>query len=127
MLNALVLASAIISAAPDTSAGRALFNDPGVGKNGVACAACHSVFQSEEKEGDGLIRPGASIHGVATRIKHLLPGAQLDVRPGTWGGAMHFEMATTEAEINYSPQFSLEEGLRRNINMLRSTQGLATI
>jgi hypothetical protein len=40
---------------------------------------------------------------------------------------MHFEMATTEAEINYSPQFSLEEGLRRNINMLRAKQGLATI
>jgi nucleoside-diphosphate-sugar epimerase len=69
----------------------------------------------------------STIRGVATRIKHLLPDAQLDVQPGTWGGAMHFEMATTEAEINYSPQFSLEEGLRRNINMLRSKQELATI
>jgi UDP-glucose 4-epimerase len=69
----------------------------------------------------------STIHGVATRMKHLLPDAQLDVQPGTWGGAMHFEMATTEAEINYSPQFSLEEGLRRNINMLRTKQGLATI
>jgi UDP-glucose 4-epimerase len=69
----------------------------------------------------------STIRGVATRVKHLLPEAQLDVQPGTWGGAMHFEMATTEAEINYSPQFSLEEGLRRNINMLRTKQGLVTI
>jgi UDP-glucose 4-epimerase len=69
----------------------------------------------------------STIRGVATRVKHLLPEAHLDVQPGTWGGAMHFEMATTEAEIHYSPQFSLEEGLRRNINMLRVKQGLPTL
>jgi nucleoside-diphosphate-sugar epimerase len=69
----------------------------------------------------------STIRGVATRLKHLLPDAALVVQSGTWGGPMHFEMATTEAEINYSPQFSLEEGLRRNINMLRTKQGLATI
>lgn len=66
----------------------------------------------------------STIRGVATRIHHLLPEAQLDVQAGTWGGAMHFEMATTEAEINYSPQISLEEGLRRNMDMLRSKHGL---
>jgi nucleoside-diphosphate-sugar epimerase len=69
----------------------------------------------------------STVRGVATRIRHLLPNAQLEVQPGTWGGPMHFEMATTEAEINYSPQFSLEEGLRRNINMLRATHGLPTV
>jgi nucleoside-diphosphate-sugar epimerase len=69
----------------------------------------------------------STVQGVATRLKHLLPSAPLTVQPGAWGGAMHFETATTEAEINYSPQFSLEEGLRRNINMLRSKHGLPTI
>jgi UDP-glucose 4-epimerase len=69
----------------------------------------------------------STVQGVATRLKHLLPNAQLTVQSGTWSGAMHFEVATTEAEINYSPQFSLEEGLRRNINMLRSKHGLSTI
>jgi nucleoside-diphosphate-sugar epimerase len=69
----------------------------------------------------------STVQGVATRLKHLLPNAPLAVQPGTWGGAMHFEIATTEAEINYSPQFSLEEGLRRNINMLRTKHGLPTI
>ena len=69
----------------------------------------------------------STVQGVATRLKHLLPNAQLMVQPGTWGGARHFEVATTGAEINYSPQFSLEEGLRRNINMLRSKHGPPTI
>jgi nucleoside-diphosphate-sugar epimerase len=69
----------------------------------------------------------STIRGVATRIKHLFPEVQLEVQSGTWGGPMHFEVATTEAEINYSPQFSLEEGLRLNINMLRRKHGMPTL
>ena len=69
----------------------------------------------------------STIRGVATRVRHLLPNAQLEVQSGTWGGPMHFEMATTEAEINYSPQYSLEEGLRRNINTLRAKHGLPAL
>jgi UDP-glucose 4-epimerase len=69
----------------------------------------------------------STIRGVATRVKHLLPEAQLEVQPGTWGGPMHFEMATTEAEINYSPQFSLEAGLRRNLNALCTKHALPSL
>jgi UDP-glucose 4-epimerase len=69
----------------------------------------------------------STIRDVATRVKGLLPEAQLEVESGTWGGAMHFEMATTEAEIGYSPQIPLEEGLRRNINALRTKHGLQSI
>ncbi len=69
----------------------------------------------------------STIRDVAAHVQRLLPEAQLEVQPGTWGGPMRFEMATTEAEINYSPQVSLDEGLRRNINALRAKHGLATI
>ncbi len=69
----------------------------------------------------------STVREVAHRVKQLLPTAQIEVHPGGWGGPMHFEMATTEAEIHYSPQFSLEEGLRRNINMLRAKHGLPPI
>jgi nucleoside-diphosphate-sugar epimerase len=69
----------------------------------------------------------STVQGVATRLRHLLPAAQLEVQPGSRSGPMHYEMATTEAEINYSPQFALEEGLRCNINMLRTRHGLPTI
>ncbi len=65
-----------------------------------------------------------TIREVAGKVKALLPDAKLDVQAGTWGGAMRFEMATTEAEIKYSPQFSLQEGLRLNINQIRAKHGL---
>ena len=68
-----------------------------------------------------------TIAEVAACVRQLLPEAELEVQPGTWGGAMRFDMATTEAEIQYSPQVSLEEGLRRNINALRIKQGLPSI
>ncbi len=68
-----------------------------------------------------------TINDVAEHVKRLLPNAQIEVQPGTWGGGMHYEMATTEAEIGYSPQVSLAEGLRRNINDLRRLNGLSTI
>ncbi|PON16605.1 hypothetical protein C2W62_17625 [Candidatus Entotheonella serta] len=88
---------------------------------------------------ENIIRPDTScqircdypsplpIREVADHVKHLLPNAQIDVKPGTWGGGMHYEMATTEAEIGYSPQVPLAEGLRRNINDLRRLNGLPVI
>ncbi len=68
-----------------------------------------------------------TIREVADHVKGLLPSAQIEVQPGTWGGGMHYEMATAEAEIGYSPQVALAEGLRYNINDLRRLNGLATI
>jgi nucleoside-diphosphate-sugar epimerase len=65
-----------------------------------------------------------TIREVATKVKALLPDAELEVQGGTWGGAMRFDMATTEAEIRYSPQFSLQQGLRLNINTIRVKHGL---
>ncbi len=68
-----------------------------------------------------------SIRDVAAMVQHVLPQAQLEVQPGTWGGGMHYEMAITEAEIGYSPQIAMEEGLRRNINALRGKHGLPAL
>jgi nucleoside-diphosphate-sugar epimerase len=40
---------------------------------------------------------------------------------------MHYEMATTEAEIGYTPQVTLEEGVRRYLNALRQKHGLPSV
>lgn len=69
----------------------------------------------------------ATIHEVADRVRKILPSAKIEVGPGTWAGAMRFDAATTKAEIGYSPQFSLDDGLRRNINDLRARNGLAAV
>lgn len=42
----------------------------------------------------------------------------------TGGTAMHDAMATTEAEIGYTPHVTLEEGVRHAINALRQKPGL---
>lgn len=62
-----VLLFAAPPAAPDVSEGRALFNDPGLGKNGVSCAMCHAVVENEAKDGDGLVRSGHTLFNVAKR------------------------------------------------------------
>ena len=94
--------------------------------------AARAVVLASETAGNksiglNVLGQRATIREVADRVRKLLPKAKLDVQSGTWGGAMRFDAATTKAEIGYSPQVSLDEGLRRNINILRSKQGLATV
>lgn len=51
---------------PDGAEGRVLFHDPGLGKNGVACATCHATSEKDDN-GDGLLRSGHSVWGAAKR------------------------------------------------------------
>lgn len=64
-----LLITGLLAAAPPGQVrdGRQLFHDPGVGKNGVACATCHSTVRDEARRGDGLLRAGHSLFGVARR------------------------------------------------------------
>lgn len=52
---------------PATSKGRRLFFDASLGKNGVACSDCHSNVEDEASQGDGRIRAGHTLYGVAGR------------------------------------------------------------
>lgn len=44
-----------------------MFYDPGLGNNGVACVDCHASVQDESVDGDGRIRAGHTLFGVAQR------------------------------------------------------------
>ena len=68
-----------------------------------------------------------TIRDVAAAVTKLMPKARIEVQPGTWGGALRLEMATTEAEIGYRPAITLADGLTRNINVLRAKQGMSAI
>lgn len=94
--------------------------------------AAHAVVQATKALGTRSI--GLNICGerhtvreVAAAVGRVMPKARLEVQPGSWGGALKLEMATTEAEIGYRPRVPLEEGLKRNINMLRAKQGMPAI
>lgn len=67
MFTPLVLAGLLLARPGDIDAGRRLFNDPGLGQHGVSCATCHSTVRSETQQGDGLLRAGFSLWGVANR------------------------------------------------------------
>jgi nucleoside-diphosphate-sugar epimerase len=94
-----------------------------------AARAVVLAAQTPQNHSIGLTICGerCTIRDVASMVKALLPEAELEVQAGTWGGPMCFEMATTEAEIKYSPQFSLPEGLRLNINHIRAKHGLPEV
>ena len=57
-------------------------------------------------------------------VRQLLPQADIRVHPGRQSGHMRYDPSTTEAVIGYSPQFPMEEGFRRTINMVRAKCGL---
>jgi UDP-glucose 4-epimerase len=60
-------------------------------------------------------------------VRRLLPDANLRVeadRPGVTG---NYDPAVTETAIGYSRQFSMEEGFRQTINMVRAKHGLSAV
>jgi mono/diheme cytochrome c family protein len=68
LLSPLVLTLTLVAANnDDVRAGRHLFNDPGLGTHGVACANCHATVADENADGDGLIRSGHTLYGAAQR------------------------------------------------------------
>ncbi len=50
----------------EADAGRKVFNDAGIGTRGVSCAHCHATVE-DENAGDGLVRAGHTLFGVAKR------------------------------------------------------------
>ncbi len=60
-------------------------------------------------------------------VRQLLPQSDIQVSPGRQSGHMRYDPSTTEAVIGYSPQFSMEAGFRRTINMVRAKRGLPAV
>lgn len=65
-----------------------------------------------------------TVRAAAETVQRILPHIDIRVEPGVRGGSAGYDTSVTEAEIGYAPAFSLEEGLRLNINMLRERHGL---
>lgn len=67
LATTLALTATLIGADSTADRGRRLFNDPGLGENGVSCAHCHAVVEDEARDGDGLLRSGHPLWGAAKR------------------------------------------------------------
>jgi UDP-glucose 4-epimerase len=68
-----------------------------------------------------------SMQEAVAYVRQLLPQADIRVHPGRQSGHMRYDPSTTEAVIGYSPQFPMEEGFRRTINMVRAKRGIPAV
>ncbi|MEQ9501013.1 MAG: c-type cytochrome [Deltaproteobacteria bacterium] len=62
----MALLSMLATAYGEADAGKKVFHDAGLGTRGVSCAHCHAT-EEDETTGDGLIRAGHTLFGVAKR------------------------------------------------------------
>lgn len=60
-------------------------------------------------------------------VRQLLPEAALQVSPGGAHRGIRYDGSVTESAIGYSPQYTMEEGFRKTINMTREQHGLAAV
>jgi len=60
-------------------------------------------------------------------VRQLLPEASIQVQAGGTHRGIRYDASATEAAIGYSPQYSMEEGFRKTINMVRADRGLPEV
>jgi UDP-glucose 4-epimerase len=72
----------------------------------------------------GDLRP---LREVFDYVRRLLPDAEMTLQPGRYRQTWQFDGNVTRDEIGYAPEFTIEEGVKRNINMLRQQAGLPPV
>jgi nucleoside-diphosphate-sugar epimerase len=60
-------------------------------------------------------------------VRRLLPRAEMTLQPGRYRQTWQFDGSAAREEIGYTPEYTIEEGIKRNINMLRQGPGLPAI
>ncbi len=60
-------------------------------------------------------------------VRQLLPEADLQVLPGGSHRGVRYDGSVTKEAIGYSPQYQMEDGFRKTINMVRAQRGLPPV
>jgi nucleoside-diphosphate-sugar epimerase len=60
-------------------------------------------------------------------VRRLLPKAEMTLEPGRYRQTWQFDGGAARDEIGYAPEFTIEEGIKRNLNMLRQRGGLPPV
>lgn len=60
-------------------------------------------------------------------VKSLMPGADIAAQAGTLGVSFKYDTTPIEREIGYRLKWSMEEGLRESVNMMRQRYGLPAL
>jgi nucleoside-diphosphate-sugar epimerase len=72
----------------------------------------------------GDLRP---MREVFEYVHGLLPKVEMTLHPGRYRQTWQFDGRVTREELGYAPQYTVEEGIKRNINMLRQGAGLPLV
>ncbi len=68
------------------------------------------------------------VRTVADYVRRLLPDSDLTALPGSFtGDSVKFDTTLIEEEVGYSPQWSMERGIRETINSIRRENGLHAV
>jgi hypothetical protein len=60
-------------------------------------------------------------------VRQLLPEVDLQLTPGGTHKGIRYDGSVTEEAIGYSPQYQMEDGFRKTINMVRARRGLPPV
>ncbi|MBI4506956.1 MAG: NAD(P)-dependent oxidoreductase [Chloroflexi bacterium] len=60
-------------------------------------------------------------------VKTLFPAAQIEVRPGRFVMAHEFDRSLAAADLGWTPRFSMEQGIRTYVNLVRAGHGLPAV
>jgi UDP-glucose 4-epimerase len=72
----------------------------------------------------GDLRP---IREVFEYVRSLLPDADMTLLPGKYRQVWQYDGRVARDELGYTPKFTIEEGIKRNINLLRVGAGLPPV
>jgi nucleoside-diphosphate-sugar epimerase len=72
----------------------------------------------------GDLRP---MREVFDYVRQLLPKAEMTLLPGSYRQVWQYDGSVARDEIGYVPAYTIEEGMKRNINMLRQGPGLPSV
>jgi nucleoside-diphosphate-sugar epimerase len=72
----------------------------------------------------GDLRPMREVFGY---VRRLLPDAEMTLQPGRYRQTWQFDGSAARDAIGYAPTFTIEEGIKRNINRLRRQAGLSPV
>ena len=68
-----------------------------------------------------------SIRELRDYVLTLLPDADIKVLPGVYPSSYNLDLEPARLELGYEPEYSLEEGVRTTINLIRAQQGLPPV
>lgn len=68
-----------------------------------------------------------TIREAAEYVRKLIPDAAIEVESGTMGWQMNFDITRAKEQLDYSPSYTIEKGIREHINIVRSRAGLPPI